>query len=113
MRRAAVLAVPSVTSASGDTEGLPTVLVEGLATGLPAVGTRHAGIPEAIRDGESGYLVPERDSGALADRILELLTDSSGWSAMSKAARAVAEREYDLQAQTARLEDIYATVAAS
>lgn len=110
MRRARVLAVPSVTSASGDTEGLPTVLVEGLAAGLPAVGTRHAGIPEAIRDGESGYLVAERDTGALARRLLDVLGAGSGWEAMSRAARTLAERDFDLSRQTAVLEDIYAAV---
>lgn len=108
MKRARLLAAPSVTDSSGNTEGLPITVVEALASGLPAVATRHAGIPEAVADGESGFLVPERDVEALADRILDLVRDDAGWEAMSAASRAIAEREFDLTAQTGKLEEIYA-----
>ena len=64
MRRASVLAVPSMTAADGDSEGLPNVVVEAAASGLPVVGTRHSGIPEALDDGATGFLVPEGDAGA-------------------------------------------------
>ncbi|HVQ09969.1 MAG TPA: glycosyltransferase, partial [Allosphingosinicella sp.] len=67
MRRASALAAPSLTAADGDAEGLPNVVVEAAASGLPVVATRHSGIPEAIIDGETGLLVPEGDSAALAD----------------------------------------------
>ena len=69
MRRAALLAAPSVTAADGDAEGLPTVIVEAAASGLPVVATRHSGIPEAVGDGETGFLVPERDAETLAARM--------------------------------------------
>ena len=107
MQRARVLAVPSVTAASGDTEGLPTTLVEGLASGLPAVGTRHAGIPEAIIEGETGFLVPERDVHALGSRIGSLLGDNAMWSRFSEASRRLATLSFDLKTQTSRLEEIY------
>src|SRR6185437_507604 len=65
MRRATVLAAPSVTARDGDAEGLPNVIVEAAASALPAVGSDHSGIPEAILDGETGFIVPERDAEAL------------------------------------------------
>jgi colanic acid/amylovoran biosynthesis glycosyltransferase len=111
MKRARLLAAPSVTDRSGNTEGLPITVVEAVASGLPVVATRHAGIPEAVVDGESGFLVPERDVDTLADRILEVIRDDAGWKAMSAASRTIAEREFDLAAQTKKLEEIYTEVS--
>jgi glycosyltransferase involved in cell wall biosynthesis len=111
MRRARVLAVPSVTSPSGDTEGLPISLIEGLASGLPIVATRHAGIPEAVQHELSGLLVGERDRSALAAAITRVLADDAGWKRMSAASRKTAERKFDLSVQTAALEGIYSEIA--
>jgi colanic acid/amylovoran biosynthesis glycosyltransferase len=110
MRRARLLAAPSVTDRTGNTEGLPITVVEALASGLPVVASHHAGIPEAVTDGESGFLVAERDAEALAGRILDLIRDDGGWEAMSAASRRIAEREFDLATQTEKLEEIYAEV---
>jgi glycosyltransferase involved in cell wall biosynthesis len=107
MRRAALLAAPSVTARDGDAEGLPTVIVEAAASGLPTVGTRHSGIPEAVVDGETGFLVPEGDVGALAARLAELLGSADLRARMGAAAVRLAEDRFDLRAQTARLEAIY------
>jgi colanic acid/amylovoran biosynthesis glycosyltransferase len=111
MRRASVLAAPSVTAADGDAEGLPNVVVEAAASGLPVVGTRHSGIPEAIEEGVSGFLVPEVDAAALAARLAELLGSESLRSEMGIAARRLAERRFNRQMLTARLEAIYDEVA--
>jgi colanic acid/amylovoran biosynthesis glycosyltransferase len=111
MRRASVLAAPSVTAADGDAEGLPNVVVEAAASGLPVVGTNHSGIPEAIEDGNSGFLVAEGDSGALAARLAELLGSESMRSEMGIAARRLAERKFNRQLLTDRLEAIYDEVA--
>jgi colanic acid/amylovoran biosynthesis glycosyltransferase len=111
MKRARLLAAPSVTDRSGNTEGLPITVVEALASGLPVVATRHAGIPEAVVDGVCGFLVPERDAGTLAERILEVVHDDTGWKAMSDAGREIAQRDFDLAAQTKKLEAIYTEVA--
>lgn len=107
MRRAWLLAAPSVTAADRDSEGLPTVIVEAAAASLPAVGTHHSGIPEAIVDGETGFLVPERDPAALAERIGALLGAAGLRDRMGAAARALAERSFDLRRQTSLLEDLY------
>jgi glycosyltransferase involved in cell wall biosynthesis len=107
MRRARVLAAPSVIDRFGITEGLPITIVEALASGLPAVASRHAGIPEAVQDGATGFLTAERDVDTLAQRILELVRDDVGWRRMSSASREAAERDFDLAAQTRKLEKIY------
>jgi colanic acid/amylovoran biosynthesis glycosyltransferase len=111
MRRASVLAAPSVTATDGDAEGLPNVVVEAAASGLPVVGTNHSGIPEAIEDGNSGFLVAEGDSGALAARLAELLGSESLRNEMGIAARRLAERKFNRQMLTDRLEAIYDEVA--
>jgi colanic acid/amylovoran biosynthesis glycosyltransferase len=111
MRRASVLAAPSVTAADGDAEGLPNVVAEAAASGLPVVGTRHSGIPEAIEDRLSGFLVPENDAGALAERLGDVLGSESLRSEMGIAARRLAERKFNRQLLTDRLEAIYGEVA--
>lgn len=112
MRRARVLAAPSVVDRSGNTEGLPITVVEALASGLPVVASRHAGIPEAVVDGVTGLLTAERDPGALAAGIRDLVGDDGGWRQMSASSRLRAEREFDLAAQTEKLELIYDEAAA-
>ena len=98
-----VLVAASVTAADGDEEGIPNVLKEAMALGLPVVGTRHAGIPELIEDGVSGFLVPERDEAALADALQRLARDPGRWAAMGRAGRARIEREYDIHRLNDRL----------
>jgi colanic acid/amylovoran biosynthesis glycosyltransferase len=68
-----ILIAPSVTGKDGDMEGIPVVLMEALALGLPCISTEHSGIPELIIDGETGLLAPERDSAALANHIVKLI----------------------------------------
>jgi colanic acid/amylovoran biosynthesis glycosyltransferase len=111
MRRASVLAAPSLTAADGDAEGLPNVVVEAAASGIPVVGTNHSGIPEAIEEGISGFLVPEGDAGALGARVAQLLESEPLRREMGAAARRLAERKFDRQMLTKRLEAIYDEVA--
>jgi glycosyltransferase involved in cell wall biosynthesis len=108
MRRASALAAPSLTAADGDAEGLPNVVVEAAASGLPVVATRHSGIPEAIDDGISGWLVAEGDAATLADRLAAAL---AAGPEMGRAARALAEARFDGRRQAERLEAIYDEVA--
>jgi glycosyltransferase involved in cell wall biosynthesis len=112
MRRATALAAPSVTARDGDAEGLPNTVVEAAASALPAVGTDHSGIPEAIVDGETGFLVPERDAAALAARLETLLSAPDLRGRMGAAARAMAERRFDFARQMQTLEEIYDEVRA-
>nr|WP_318381074.1 colanic acid biosynthesis glycosyltransferase WcaL [uncultured Enterobacter sp.] len=64
-----VFLLPSVTGADGDMEGIPVALMEAMAVGIPVVSTVHSGIPELIDADRSGWLVPENDAQALADRL--------------------------------------------
>ncbi len=107
-----LLAAPSRTARDGDTEGLPTTVVEAAALGLPVVATRHSGIPEAVRDGETGLLGPEGDRAALTANLRRLLGDDDLRERFGKQAREYALAEFDLAAQTRRLERIYDEVSA-
>jgi glycosyltransferase involved in cell wall biosynthesis len=107
MRRASALAVPSVTAADGDAEGLPVVLFEAAASGLPVVGSDHSGIPEGVEEGKSGFIVAEGEPEPLARRLIELLATPELAARMRVAARRLAEREFDIVHQTAKLERLY------
>ena len=113
MQHAALLAAPSVTARDGDSEGLPTVVVEAASAGLPAIGSDHSGIPEAIADGETGFVVPERDAEGLAARITQLLGDEALRDRMGAAARRLAEERFDAARQIRALEQIYDELAAA
>jgi colanic acid/amylovoran biosynthesis glycosyltransferase len=111
MRRASLLAAPSVTAQDGDAEGLPNVVVEAAASGLPVVATHHSGIPEAVEEGRTGFLVPEGDAEALGARIGALLDSADLRREMGFAARALATERFDRVRLTERLEAIYDEVA--
>jgi colanic acid/amylovoran biosynthesis glycosyltransferase len=75
--------------------------------GLPVVGTRHAGIPEILQHGRTGFLVPERSAHQLAQGILLILGRPVLRLRMGLAARANVCRNYNLKDQNARLEELY------
>jgi glycosyltransferase involved in cell wall biosynthesis len=108
-----LLAAPSRTARDGDTEGLPTTVMEAAALGLPVVSTRHSGIPEAVVDGETGLLSAEGDRVGLAANLSRLLTDSELRDRLGRQARVLMAAKFDLIKQTARLEDIYDEVTAA
>jgi colanic acid/amylovoran biosynthesis glycosyltransferase len=74
-RDATVFVLPCVTGTDGDRDGIPNVILEAMAMGVPVVSTRHSGIPEAIEDGISGLLVPPKDAWALAYALRRLIHD--------------------------------------
>ena len=110
LNRARVFSLPSVTAESGDSEGLPTTVIEAQASGLPVVSTIHAGIPEAVAHGETGFLVPERDWEGLASSILLLLRKDALCHRFAVAGKGRVRALFDLQKQTALLEEIYEDV---
>ena len=67
--------MPSIVAPSGDRDGTPTVIAEALLHEVPVVATRVCGIPEMVRPGETGWLVPPEDPQALAAAIREALAD--------------------------------------
>jgi glycosyltransferase involved in cell wall biosynthesis len=96
-RRAAALVQPSLVGADGDRDGIPTVILEAMALGLPVVATPVSGIGEAITHGESGLLSPPRDPGGLAEAIRAVLADEGLCARLSAAARARMEERFDLR----------------
>lgn len=110
MNRATMLAVPSVTAETGESEGLPTVVMEAQATGLAVVGSEHAGIPEVVRHGETGFLAPERDWEQLADYIERLLHDTELRKSFGQLGRRRMKRKFDVRKQSKMLEKIYNTL---
>lgn len=107
MKKAAVFSLPSVTGKDGNSEGLPSVFLEAAAAMKPVVGTYHSGIPEAVYDGKTGFLVPEKDINALADRLTTLLKNPLLRREMGETGRKKVEVDFDISKQTKRLEDIY------
>jgi colanic acid/amylovoran biosynthesis glycosyltransferase len=107
MQRARVLSNPSVTAANGDTEGLPMVFAEAQATGLPVVSTLHSGIPEGVRDGETGLLARERSVEELASHLERMLADRAFWAACSERAKRWIREQFDIRRCTAGLEEVY------
>jgi glycosyltransferase involved in cell wall biosynthesis len=106
MAGALALVVPSVTARSGDSEGLPTVAVEAMAEGTPVIGSREAGIAEAVEDERNGLLVPPADPRALADAIERLLGNPGTRPHLAAAARERAERDFDAIRQSRVLEEL-------
>ncbi len=102
-----VLMAPSVVAIDGNRESGVIALKEGSACGLALLGTYHGGIPEIIEDGETGYLVPERDVAALGDRLHRLFTDRALCARLGEQGRVKIEREYNLPRQVNELESHY------
>jgi len=98
---------PSETGPDGNQEGIPNSMLEGMATGLPVFATHHGGIPEAIENGASGVLVPERNHEELACAVLKAVQDPPFLSRIARNGAEVIRKNFDLAAQARRLEDIY------
>ncbi|MDI9409486.1 MAG: glycosyltransferase [Candidatus Pacebacteria bacterium] len=105
-RGAAAVVVPSVTSHSGDAEGLPNVVLEAMAQGCAVIGSRHAGISEAIVDHDSGLLVAERDVAGLAAAMMQVVSNPTMAQQLGSAARTRVSETYDATRQSQRLESI-------
>lgn len=105
-----VLLVPSVIAKDGDREGLPTVIKEANACGVPAIGTYHAGIPELIRDEHSGFLVEERSVEQLSDKMVYFLENPEKIAEYGSNARAIIEEKYNIIKEVARLENYYESI---
>jgi glycosyltransferase involved in cell wall biosynthesis len=107
MRDAAVLACPCITGRDGNRDGLPTVLLEAMALGTPVIATDVTGIPELVRDGETGLCVPEGDPEALAEGLARLLGAHALREDLATRARAVIEREFDITENAAVLRSLF------
>lgn len=91
-------------------EGLPMVVLEAMAAGLPVIATRVEGTPEAVTDGVEGLLAEPRDPASLADRIEELVTGVHDWTVMSEAAIRRHSQDFSDDAMARNTADVYRNV---
>jgi glycosyltransferase involved in cell wall biosynthesis len=98
---------PSQTGRDGNQEGIPNSMLEAMATGLPVFATEHGGIPEAIENGTSGVLVPERDDEAFACALINAAQDPAFLSHIAQSGAEAVRKNFDLRWQVQRLEEIY------
>lgn len=107
MERAAVLAVPSIRAKNGDTEGLPTVVLEAMERGLPVVASNGTGAEEAVVAGETGFITAQSDAGGLAEALICLLRNGNEARRLGANGRRRVEERFDIVRQTELLEKIY------
>jgi glycosyltransferase involved in cell wall biosynthesis len=113
VQEAAAFVAPCVLGEDGNRDGLPTVLLEAMALGTPVISTDVTGIPEVLRDGETGLLVPQRNSAVLAGAISRLTGDSTLRVRLADRARRLIEADFDVQDNAAQLREIFAGSAES
>jgi glycosyltransferase involved in cell wall biosynthesis len=103
VRGAAVLAAPCVVGADGNRDGLPTVLLEAMALGTPALSTDVTGIPELVRHEDTGLIVGQHDPAALAAALARLLDDAGLRDRLATAGRALIEDSFDVDRSAERV----------
>lgn len=106
-RGAHVFMHPSEMTPDQNQEGVPNSMLEAMATGLPVVATTHGGIPEAVTDQRTGFLVPERDPSALHAAMKAITADSAHLYILGQAASRSVRDEFEQSKQIERLEGFY------
>ena len=97
LRSARAFVLHSIETPEGDSEGTPIAVLEAAASGLPVIATRHAGIADAVIDGETGYLVEERDVEAMAARMIELAGNPALAASLGRQARVHIEAHFSIE----------------
>jgi colanic acid/amylovoran biosynthesis glycosyltransferase len=97
MQKSDIFIAPSITSQTGDQEGIPVVLMEAMAHGLPVVSTYHSGIPELVINNKTGLLVNEKDWEGIAQKIEFLLTNPQQSKQFGNEGRRMVAAEYDIR----------------
>ncbi|HBS34119.1 MAG TPA: hypothetical protein DEA50_03440 [Parvularcula sp.] len=93
---------------NGDRDGIPNVLAEAMATGLPIVTTPVSGIPEIVEDGINGIFVPPNDEAALAEAIKRVAADSELRARLGESARRTIIEKFDSSKTTMELQKLFA-----
>jgi glycosyltransferase involved in cell wall biosynthesis len=107
-QRADVFALTPCVTADGDRDGVPNVIVEAMACGLPVVTTDAGGIPEAVQHGVTGLVAPARDVDTIARHLAELVTDGTRRRAMGEAGRRRVEERFDVRSAARELSLVFA-----
>jgi len=107
MRKSDVLLAPSVTSAGGDMEGIPVVIMEAMASGLPVVSSEHSGIPEIVIHEKTGLLASERDYERLGNHLVVLARDPSARRRMGLSGRSVVGQQFNVHKLNNEIIELY------
>ena len=103
LRSANCYVQPSIVMKSGKMEGIPVALMEAMATGIPVVATSISGIPELVREGETGWLVPTEDSASLADIISRIHAEPTEACRRAKNGKRWVLNEFELSSNVSNL----------
>ncbi len=103
---ATVFAAPCVIGPDGNRDGLPTVITESMALGTPCVASDVTGIPEIVRNGETGLIVRQGDEVALASGLEKMLLDGEERARFSRTGRKLIENEFDIHANVAQIREL-------
>jgi glycosyltransferase involved in cell wall biosynthesis len=98
-----IFVLPSVVAGDGQMEGIPVALMEALAAGVPVIATCISGIPELVRDGETGTLVPPEDPAAIAAAVSRILTQPESALRMSEEGKRLVRAEFEITGCVHRL----------
>ena len=112
MQGALAVCVPSVAARTGDSEGLPNVVLEAMACAVPVIGSDIAGIAEAVEHERTGFLVPPTDPKSIAAAARRLISNPELRLRMGHAARAAATERFSAVAQSRMLENALLSVSA-
>lgn len=110
-KQAAIACIPSVTAEDGDSEALPTVILEAMTAGTTVVASTHGGAREAIVDGETGLLVSERNANELAAALIRALQNPGLRLHMREKGQILVREQFDVRKLAKNLEDIYDEVS--
>jgi glycosyltransferase involved in cell wall biosynthesis len=102
-----VAVIPSVRDDAGNVDGLPNIVLEALASGVPLVTTSAGGIGDVVTTGETAIVVPERDAGAICEAIVSLADDVARRRSLGAKARALVRREFGWERTAQRIEGAY------
>jgi len=108
-----IFVAPCVIAPSGERDGIPNVIIEALAFGLPVISTEVNAIPEIVRNGETGMTVPQRDAAALAEAVLSLSARPEEARRMAANGRKLALELFDEDSNIRKLRDMFAARYAS
>jgi glycosyltransferase involved in cell wall biosynthesis len=107
LRRAAVFALPSQVTQTGNRDGIPVALMEAMSMGVPVASTTVSGIPELVQDGQSGLLVPAGNPRAFADALQSLLSDRQKCMELALGGQATVSREFDARKNARQLGQMF------
>ncbi len=110
IRQARLLAAPCVHAKDNDRDGLPTILIEAMALGIPCVSTPVTGIPEILKHEETGLMIAERDEVALAEACERLLSDQDLRGVLTQNGRSLIEENFDIDKNTTKIRAFFSEI---